>query len=107
MKKEHQAKAQKARQEARPKKLFVVCGYEVRVDPLNYIIVKDNNYSYFSTIENALKDIVSEMIRENLKNTKNLEDVIFAVETAHKTFFDRMIQIISTFPPTFQPPQQE
>jgi hypothetical protein len=81
MKKEHREKAFKARQEAKAKKIFTICGYEIWVDELNYTVVNNGNH-YLSTLLLALKWISDDMRVKALKKVDSLEDAILAIKTS-------------------------
>lgn len=93
MKKEHAEKSQKARAEARPKKLLEVLGWEVSADERNYIIRKDNKTYYFGTFLVALECIAR---NEDKKVTGVLEDAVKEIKASNEALVKALRTLLQT-----------
>lgn len=82
--KEHNEKRLKARLEARPKKIMEIEGWEILVDERNYITRNSKNTYYFTTLENALWDISSQLDKGKIKG--DLENAVKAIKESKKDF---------------------
>ena len=77
------------------KKIIQLFGYEIWRDPLNYTVIKNGNNSYFSTYQNALKEIRDELIRNKLAGSETLEHSIKTIQKIDKDFLNALPKAVA------------
>lgn len=87
-------KQQKARADARPKKVIEIAGTEIWQDERNWITKKGNFTYYFSTFENALFDIAQELEKSLIK--ENLLDTVKTLKKSKEDFIKVLSKAIQT-----------